>query len=406
MSAPGVTVDGVWKAFVAAARADTLRDLLGGIGRGLVRRRRGSDDMAGRADGRGDGVRWALRDLSFEVGAGEALALIGPNGAGKSTALRLLAGILPPTRGHIEVRGRIGALIEIAAAFHGDLSGRDNVYLQGAIMGMRRAEVARSFEAIFAFGDLDEFVDTPVKHYSTGMAARLAFSIAAHLEPDVLLIDELLAVGDAVFQQRAFARLQELVRQRGTPTVVVSHQLDRLAALCSRALVLDRGRTLLVGTPAECIAAYVGRMDPGPSSAHETTSDGSPLRLSALRAEGGAVVASGDWLRLRLEAHAERIPDPAWMLVIRVRSSATGEAVFTTTTARCGIRLERSGCLRLAVELQMNVPAGLYLVETEARDFLQQCSLGAGPWLAITVDEGGNFIGSIQMNPRIAVLGS
>ncbi len=406
MPAPGVTVDGVWKAFAAPDRADTLRDALGGIGRGWARWRRGSPGEEGPAVGGGDGVRWALRDLSFEVGAGEALALIGPNGAGKSTALRLLAGILPPTRGRIEVRGRVGALIEIAAAFHGDLSGRDNVYLQGAIMGMRRAEIARSFDAIFAFADLEEFVDAPVKHYSTGMSARLAFSIAAHLEPDVLLIDELLTVGDAVFQQRAFARLQDLVRQRGTPTVVVSHQLDRLAALCSRALVLDRGRTLRVGTPAECIAAYVGRTGTGWSSAHQTASEGAPLRLAALCAEGSAVVASGAWLRLRLEAHAARIPDPAWMLVIRVRSSATGEAVFTTTTARCGIRLEQSGRLQLAVELQMNVPAGLYLVETEARDFLQQRSLGAGPWLAITVDEGANFIGSIQMNPRIAVLGS
>src|SRR5207248_9465421 len=174
---------------------------------------------------------WAVRDISFAVNEGEALGIIGPNGAGKSTVLKLLTRILKPTRGRCEVRGRVGALIEVAAGFHPDLTGRENIYLQGAIMGMKRAEIAGRLEEIVEFAGVADFIDTPVKRYSSGMNARLGFSIAAHLNPDVLIIDEVLSVGDMSFQQRCVERMADFKR-RGTVIVFVSHNLQAVADLC------------------------------------------------------------------------------------------------------------------------------------------------------------------------------
>src|SRR5438034_8166142 len=219
MSQPAVMFDGVWKKFRRGERHDSLRDLIPAIARGVLGRRR-SNDLH-------DEEFWAVRDVSFEVQPGEALGIIGPNGAGKSTTLKLLTKILKPTQGRCEVRGRAGALIEVAAGFHPDLTGRENVYLQGAIMGMKRAEIVRKFAEIVEFAGVSDFVDTQVKHYSSGMQARLGFAVAAHLEPEVLLIDEVLAVGDLAFQHKVFERLKAMVR-REIPVVIVSHQLDRV----------------------------------------------------------------------------------------------------------------------------------------------------------------------------------
>ena len=206
--------------------------------------------------------------MSFEVKPGDALGLIGSNGAGKSTTLKLLTKILRPTKGHIEVRGRVGALIEIAAGFHADLTGRENVFLQGSIMGMRQAEIARKFDEIVEFAGISDFIDTPVKRYSSGMNARLGFAIAAHLEPDVLFVDEVLAVGDFRFQSRAFAKVAELVR-REIPVVVVSHQLDQVARLCTGAVLFERGRVAFQGRTVDALAHYAssGRTHLGEESA-------------------------------------------------------------------------------------------------------------------------------------------
>ncbi|HEU0054812.1 MAG TPA: ABC transporter ATP-binding protein, partial [Longimicrobium sp.] len=247
MSTPGITADGVWKEFRRGPTHDSLRDLLPALV-GQARRRATEEPRRGGF--------WAVRDLSFSVGPGDALGIIGPNGAGKSTVLKLATRILRPTRGEMRVAGRVGALIEIAAGFHPDLTGRENVFLQGAIMGMRRAEIRRKFDEIVDFSGVADFVDTPVKRYSSGMNARLGFAIAAHLEPDVLVIDEVLSVGDFAFQEKAFGRIRQVASQ-GIPVVVVSHQLDRVAALCNRAILLDRGVPVLQGEPRDCIAAYV-----------------------------------------------------------------------------------------------------------------------------------------------------
>jgi len=247
MAEPGVVFDGVWKKFHRGEQHDSLRDLLPALGRRLLR--------GETPKGLQESEFWALRDVSFKVAPGQALGVIGANGAGKSTVLKLLTRILRPTRGHCQLTGRVGALIEIAAGFHPDLTGRENVFLQGAIMGMRQADIARKFSDIVDFGGVGDFIDTPVKRYSSGMNARLGFAIAAHLDPDVLLIDEVLSVGDASFQDRCVSRMRELV-SRGIPLVFISHNLPAVADLCSRVIVLDRGQLMYDGSPDEAIQHY------------------------------------------------------------------------------------------------------------------------------------------------------
>ncbi|MBI5879685.1 MAG: ABC transporter ATP-binding protein [Chloroflexi bacterium] len=198
---------------------------------------------------------WALNDVSFSLKPGEALGLIGPNGAGKTTILRLLAGITRPTSGQITVDGRLAALIELGAGFHPDLTGRENIYLNGSILGLRRAETARLFDSIVAFSGLERFLDTPVKRYSSGMYVRLGFSIAAHIEPDILLVDEVLAVGDAQFRMKCIQRLREL-RARGTTIVFVSHNPYQVKSACERALFIQDGTIRFAGDTVDAINEY------------------------------------------------------------------------------------------------------------------------------------------------------
>ena len=198
---------------------------------------------------------WALKDVSFEVSRGEVVGVIGPNGAGKSTLLKVLTRITEPTEGRAEIKGRVGSLLEVGTGFHAELSGRDNVYLSGAILGMRRAEVQRKFDSIVGFAGVERFIDTPVKRYSSGMTVRLAFSVAAHLEPEVLLIDEVLAVGDTAFQTQCLKKMSE-ISGRGITVLYVSHNLETVNRLCQRCVLLQEGRIARIGTPQECIEQY------------------------------------------------------------------------------------------------------------------------------------------------------
>lgn len=203
-----------------------------------------------------DDVLWALRDISFEVPQGEVLGIIGRNGAGKSTLLKLLSRITAPTRGRIEIRGRVGSLLEVGTGMHPELTGRENVYLNGSILGMTQREIRRKFKEIIEFAEVERFLDTPVKHYSSGMQMRLAFSVAAHLEPEVLIVDEVLAVGDAAFQKKCLAVMQNVAR-RGCTCLIVSHNLPLIANLCRRALLLDGGRLLADGPATEVVERYL-----------------------------------------------------------------------------------------------------------------------------------------------------
>ncbi|QJW98051.1 ABC transporter ATP-binding protein [Frigoriglobus tundricola] len=198
---------------------------------------------------------WALDDVSFEVQPGEVVGVIGRNGAGKSTLLKILSRITKPTTGRVELNGRVGSLLEVGTGFHPELTGRENVYLNGSILGMSRAEIARKFDEIVAFAEVEKFLDTPVKRYSSGMYVRLAFAVAAHLEPEILIIDEVLAVGDAVFQRRCINRMAELSRS-GRSLIFVSHQLDIIKKLCKRGVRLVRGRIEDAGPIEQVIQNY------------------------------------------------------------------------------------------------------------------------------------------------------
>jgi lipopolysaccharide transport system ATP-binding protein len=204
-----------------------------------------------------DGI-WALDGVSFELRRGEVLGLIGPNGAGKTTLLKVLSRITDPTEGRIVLRGRVGSLLEVGTGFHPELTGRENVYLNGAILGMRKAEIDRRFDEIVDFSGIARFLDTPVKRFSSGMQVRLAFSVAAHLEPEILLVDEVLAVGDAEFQRKCLGKMHDVTRE-GRTVVFVSHNLAAVRSLCSRAVLLEKGRLLFDGETDQAIERYLGR---------------------------------------------------------------------------------------------------------------------------------------------------
>jgi len=202
---------------------------------------------------------WALKNLSFDVKAGEVVGIIGRNGAGKSTLLKVLSRITEPTEGRIELYGRVASLLEVGTGFHPELSGRDNVYLNGAILGMRRAEIARKFDEIVAFAEVEKFIDTPVKHYSSGMYMRLAFGVAAHLEPEILVIDEVLAVGDTAFQKKCLGKMEE-VSKTGRTVLFVSHNMQAIRALCQRCILLSQGALLHDGPAAQVVGMYNDEM--------------------------------------------------------------------------------------------------------------------------------------------------
>jgi lipopolysaccharide transport system ATP-binding protein len=200
---------------------------------------------------------WALRDVNLEVAQGEVLGIIGQNGAGKSTLLKILSRITEPTEGRVRLKGRTASLLEVGTGFHPELTGRENIFLNGAILGMTRAEIKTKFDAIVAFAEIDQFLDTPVKRYSSGMYVRLAFAVAAHLEPEILIVDEVLAVGDAQFQKKCLGKLQDVSRQQGRTVLFVSHNMQAVSTMTTRCLLLRNGRTVLEGPPATVIAGYL-----------------------------------------------------------------------------------------------------------------------------------------------------
>lgn len=199
---------------------------------------------------------WALQDLNFTVNQGEMVGIIGRNGAGKSTLLKVLSQITPPTTGEVVLRGRVGSLLEVGTGFHPELTGRENIFLNGAVLGMRQSEVKKKFEEIVEFAEVEKFLDTPLKRYSSGMYMRLAFAVAAHLEPDILIVDEVLAVGDAEFQKKTIGKMSDMA-QAGRTVLFVSHNLGLVAHLCSRVIVLNSGKILFSGEPAQAVDAYV-----------------------------------------------------------------------------------------------------------------------------------------------------
>jgi len=304
--------------------------------------------------------------VSFEVAPGEALGIIGPNGAGKSTALKLLTKILKPTRGSCTARGRVGALIEVAGAFHPDLTGRENIYLQGAIHGMTRRDITARLDSIIEFSGISEFIDTPVKRYSSGMNARLGFSIATQVDPDVLVIDEVLAVGDYHFQQKCYARLEEF-RRNGAAIVFVSHNVQVITELCDRALLLRPKKPPVLDEVGKVAAIYA-------STDHQHVDERVTVHRFHLHCRDSeaplpALVTPGTWLTLDVDLEPNT-DLPRCNLFFGVWRS-DGLKMFNHTPMGQGhstVHLERGGRLRTRIHFRANVQSGTFRIALHMSD--------------------------------------
>jgi lipopolysaccharide transport system ATP-binding protein len=311
MSQPVIRVEGLGNQYVIGSRdggQETFREMLTSSFVAPFRRlRRLRGEVAP------EERFWALRDVSFEVGEGEIVGVIGRNGAGKSTLLKILSRITEPTEGRVEIRGRVASLLEVGTGFHPELTGRENVYLNGAILGMSRAEIDRKFDEIVAFAEIDQFLDTPVKRYSSGMAVRLAFAVAAHLEPEILVVDEVLAVGDAEFQRKCL-NLIENKTASGRTVIFVSHNMDSIKKLCRRALYLKKGRAVCDGQSEETIATYLIEQQPNKDSNiinffHRGREEFFVDRIEILNASRGSISLPRTWddVTFRIVFHSPRV---------------------------------------------------------------------------------------------------
>ena len=390
MGSPAVVFDRVWKKYRRGERHDSLRDLIPAALKGVLGRRD--------PDALGDREFWALSDVCFAVEPGQALGIIGPNGAGKSTILKLLTRILRPTRGTCHVHGRVGALIEVAAGFHQDLTGRENVYLQGSIMGMRRAEIARKLDEIVEFAGVGEFIDTPVKRYSSGMNARLGFSIAAHLEPDVLIIDEVLSVGDMAFQDKCFRRMEEFLR-RGTAIVLVSHNLHAVSQVCRSSLLLDHGVVAATGDSAAVIAAY------GERASHEVLGEDAVVRVQVPgRIEGREWrVEPATTVSFRVDVLL-KISTRQAVIVISVWDVANNVCLYGVTSNTLAVKPLAGAPGDIAsydFSFDVHLARGVYAVEVNLFDLERQRSLGAvRPAAQFTVVENVTHRGMANLDLR------
>jgi lipopolysaccharide transport system ATP-binding protein len=335
MAVPAITVESVSKRYVLGeTRSTTMVERMSSVARAPSRLL--SRGGAGKERAEPEEF-WALRDVSLEVATGSVVGLIGANGAGKSTLLKLLARVTPPSEGRIVLNGRVGSLLEVGTGFHPELTGRENTYLSGAILGMRRREVAWKFDSIVGFAGVEDFVDTPVKRYSSGMYVRLAFAVAAFLEPEILLVDEVLAVGDAEFQRRCLGRMREVV-DKGRTIVFVSHNLSAVQRLCEQSVWLEHGRVAAAGPTADVVGSYLhqagarqdgGRAVLGPNVTRIGTGTVKLTRASLLGAESKPVerVALGEPLAVEMMFDAgEPIDDAVVELGI---TSADGVRVAT-----------------------------------------------------------------------------
>jgi lipopolysaccharide transport system ATP-binding protein len=337
---------------------------------------------------------WALRNLSFEITQGEVVGIIGHNGAGKSTLLKILAGITEPSEGEAFIRGRVASLLEVGTGFHPELTGRENVYLNGAILGMGRREIQAKFAEIVAFAEFDKFIDTPIKRYSSGMALRLAFAVAAHLEPEILLIDEVLAVGDAAFQKKCLAKMND-VAQEGRTILFVSHDLGAIQDLCPRSICISQGGIVADGKSSNVVKSYLQSVQ-----TFQATSDlsqfmrrsrawGQLIRWQQCQVIGQLGTATdtlmfGEPLRVRLHARSEtKIGEIS--VAVRV-DSQTGRPIAHTISHSDGQTFSVNGDLNVC--LTLNTP--LFTPDTY--------------WLTITIYSGKRILDQLEQVVRFTVL--
>jgi len=387
----------VSKKFRRGEQYNCLRDLVPALTRRIV----------GRNSGQTINQRdfWAVHDVSFTVERGEAFAIIGANGAGKSTILKLLTGIMRPTRGSICAAGRISALIEVSAGFHQDLTGRENIFLNGTILGMTRDEIRRRFDAIVAFSGLEEFIDTPVKRYSSGMYARLGFSVAAHVDPDILIVDEVLSVGDYLFQRKCIERMNEVIAN-GATVVFVSHNLRAVANLCPRSLLLERGKVAMIGPTAEVIRTYYKRGQEQRVIGADGNDSGVMITQVTLHDENGPGVEfdSGGKLNITVAAHARTRHDDVSVVIQIVDDNQY--PIFDTCTQRLGaeaITLDSDQTLKCTFEVELSLAEGTFHVNASLHRYVTNRSydrwIAAATFFVRSASEGR---GIVTLHPRLA----
>ncbi len=350
-------------------RYRTLRDSLTDAARAPFRRLR----RVPNGNGEPDSI-WALKDVSFEVPRGEVVGVIGRNGAGKSTLLKVLSRITEPTEGKAQLRGRVGSLLEVGTGFHPELTGRENVYLNGAILGMKKAEITRRFDEIVAFAEIEKFLDTPVKHYSSGMYMRLAFAVAAHLEPEILIVDEVLAVGDAAFQKKCLTKMGSVADQ-GRTVLFVSHNLVAVENLCTRALLFENGELMGCGRTRQIVHEYLSR-----NTAITTNALLSPIRerrgsgeirfvtaeVISLAVGTPAPVRAGQSFTIRLGFRCDKaVRRPAFSIAV---CSSMGLPIFAVHTTDLNVEISeitQGGYVELHV-IKPNLLPGRYLLHFAA----------------------------------------
>jgi lipopolysaccharide transport system ATP-binding protein len=396
MGDKAVKFDGVWKKFSRGERHDSLRDLLPAAAKLLF-------SLKPNVELR-DKEFWALRDLSFSVDCGTALGIIGPNGSGKSTALKLLSKILKPDKGSLSVTGRLSTLIELGAGFHPDLTGKENIYLNGTILGMTKAEITSKFDEIVSFAELEDFLDTPVKRYSSGMYARLGFAVAAHVNPDVMVVDEVLSVGDYHFQERCFAKMQQFLRG-GTTLIFVSHNLTAVSTLCQNTLVLRYGAPIFCGNTSLAIQKY--------HSLYEDEPEGGAVELAGVRltSQDGIetdVFTPGETATLEVQVKARQpIRDAHAGLQIH---TADGQCIFVTATSRLTeerLNLSPGQTAKLIFTLDLNVHGNVFLLGFTISPEVET----PGEWLyynprlrTIVVRDKRKSHGLVYLNPTAKLL--
>lgn len=393
MSDIAIRFTGVSKKFRRGELHRSLRDLIPALAGGVLKRRRPDA-----------GEFWALNDVNLEVRHGETLGVIGHNGAGKSTMLKHLAGIMTPTRGRIEVNGKLAALIEVGAGFHQDLTGRENVFLSGAILGMSRAEVSRKFDAIVDFSGMSEFIDMPVKRYSSGMWARLGFAVAAHLEPEILVIDEVLSVGDFVFQQKSLQKMRE-VASGGATVIFVSHNLRAVSDLCRRSILMDGGTIVADGPTSDVLQDYLSRerrklltsrdVDVGIVGVDLQQDDKSIVRL---RAGSRASVS----VTVKANRAVEKIA-----VVLAILDEGL-EIIFDTSTERLGhqpLNLAAGETRTVNFDLTMHLAAGTFHVAAYLYRYdLQKEYDRAVPAATFFVETDRDVRGAANLYPEVRTL--
>ena len=386
MSEFAIRFEHVSKRFALGERFDSLRDLLPALARRALGRPRAK--AAASRD------FWALKDVSLQVRKGEALGIVGHNGAGKSTMLKHLAGIMVPTTGRIDVDGRLSALIEVGAGFHQDLTGRENVFLNGVILGMTRAEVARKFDEIVDFSGLEAFIDTPVKRYSSGMYARLGFSVAAHLDPDILVIDEVLSVGDFLFQRKSLEKMRSIATG-GATVLFVSHNLKAVSDLCPRTVLMEAGAIVADGSTSEVIQTYLARER---AKLHEGVRADVQIRSVVLRNAVGSAVrfmpGEKAWVDVTFQANRACAKVA---VVLQMLDESFGE-VFNTSSERLGqapVSLEQGQQCSMTFELDLHLAngtfhAGAYLYRYDIQRELDRVLPAATFFVASDVDVRGH----------------